>query len=547
MSCYNSTRLVNKGYRPWEPSTSQYIDCSCGRCDGCRLLRQSSIAYRLQVEYLFNPGVVCFFITLSYSPKYLPLLSYLDKNGDVRTISVWNRQHVQRYNKRLRRKLQYYYGVDDNAFRYFVCCERGSDDLYFSDSGKVRRATLRPHYHGEYMVRNADSLQPIRSLPRLFYAWCASENKPVTFVSFMLWLFDKEWFYGNTKDLTVTRDISSCINYVSKYVTKDPREYLNYIQPEDIVDLYDYEYNERYNSAQSRFLDRINAGEYYLATQYPSPISFASLLPRYMSSINLGADLLRDLSPEDLENRILGKVPTLLTSAGKPQNVPFPQYYINKLCRESYQVPYDESFYSSDGIYYNASPFSKVRVAVPDVVISRTWNNVDGLTYNYAPKVYTRTRYSDFGLRIRDLRFDLKVQYFVDEIQKFFSIPDYFAKLKGIFKSGRFSVLDSLCQFDCPYLPSVDYLRSFSVDSISSAVRVYLHSDFRMQSHLTGVLYHVSNLLKTIRLCNTVMNFVTNAVVKLLYKKRLGAVALQDPELLLSHFISLNYGKNFKF
>lgn len=90
------------------------ITLPCGRCMGCRLERSRQWAVRCVHEskcYFDN----CF-VTLTYSPEYLPQDGSLD------------RKHVQDFLKRLRRRF------DDIKIRVFYCGEYG-DDLG------------RPHYH----------------------------------------------------------------------------------------------------------------------------------------------------------------------------------------------------------------------------------------------------------------------------------------------------------------------------------------------------------------------------------------------------------------
>lgn len=149
--------------------------------------------------------------------------------------SVWNKLHIQKFFKSLRERLHYEYGtrclglkrlvtIDGrrriseewksyqsqkrNFLRYLVVCERGSDNLYMSDSGRVRRATSRPHYHVIIFIQDAFfSNDYVKSLVKDI------------------------WKYGNCKNLVIGDDVYSqkkygrtegkSIEYVTKYVAKD--------------------------------------------------------------------------------------------------------------------------------------------------------------------------------------------------------------------------------------------------------------------------------------------------------------------------------------
>lgn len=98
---------VDQGYRDMP------MDVPCGQCIGCRLERSRQWAMRCVHEAsLYEDNC---FITLTYSPEFLPKDGSLDKS------------HFQKFMKRLRKE----YG---EGIRFFHCGEYGED---FG----------RPHYH----------------------------------------------------------------------------------------------------------------------------------------------------------------------------------------------------------------------------------------------------------------------------------------------------------------------------------------------------------------------------------------------------------------
>jgi hypothetical protein len=120
MPCYRplkAYRLAGETKLSFAPKPYDFIverlSLPCGRCIGCRLERSRQWAVRCVHEAsLYDNNC---FITLTYSPEYLPA----DGSLDVR--------HFQRFMKRLRKK----YGKN---IRFYHCGEYGE---------KYRR----PHYH----------------------------------------------------------------------------------------------------------------------------------------------------------------------------------------------------------------------------------------------------------------------------------------------------------------------------------------------------------------------------------------------------------------
>ena len=196
--CLNPLRILNKGYRPLDLRTSAYIDVDCGKCEMCRLNRSAGYAFRMQSE-IFDKDNDClsFFVTLTYSPDWLPILYYYDDEYNVKSVKVWNKLHVRRMHKRVRRKLQYYYGIDKDSFKFLCACERGSNRQYIDDYGHYRVAQEMPHYHLMYILYHCKSVVNIKPLPDKFYSWCKRTNHQVHFSAFFQYLLDTEWFYGH--------------------------------------------------------------------------------------------------------------------------------------------------------------------------------------------------------------------------------------------------------------------------------------------------------------------------------------------------------------
>lgn len=153
MPCYHpisAWQLLNRKTAKGKPSISFKnpfakatadrvgIQVPCGQCIGCRLERSRQWAIRCVHEskqYERNA-----FITLTYSPDYLP------KDGSL------HKDHFQKFMKRLRKKIS---GVLNEKIRFFHCGEYGevcktcneTKNKCKCGSGRYIPAIGRPHYH----------------------------------------------------------------------------------------------------------------------------------------------------------------------------------------------------------------------------------------------------------------------------------------------------------------------------------------------------------------------------------------------------------------
>lgn len=105
----------------------------CGQCVGCRLKKSSDWAVRCVHEsYCYDNNI---FITLTYKP-------ILDENGiDIYHNARLDKTHLQKFNKRLRRYLEYY----PDLFKTQKCSYRDSFSYY--GCGEYGDKNNRPHFH----------------------------------------------------------------------------------------------------------------------------------------------------------------------------------------------------------------------------------------------------------------------------------------------------------------------------------------------------------------------------------------------------------------
>lgn len=514
--CINKRHIINKGYRPYDFRTTQYIDVNCNHCIQCQSARQASFAFRLQQE-VFSNDCICFFVTLTYSNLFLPRLFYFNDDLDLKSISVWNRQHVQRFNKILRRQLEYYFGLD-GAFKYLCCCERGTDRLYISDSGTYRVATKRPHYHLMYVLYNPDSFQPIRELPDGYIKFLYDHRKEhlgVNIRSFFHYLIQSRWYYGNVKDLEVTRDIASCTRYVAQYCTKNINENLFDIPIKSIHSLKDFDFEMR--SVKRKV----------------SAVKFSHLKPLCSQSSNLGFDSSKvDYYADTLsDNKLVPLVGTVRSS-----NIPLPFYYFSKIGKITFRIPENCTYSYFDGIRNHKC------IHLPFYRKVLDWDNIRGAFVELRKKVYTSTFYTNIGNKIRDKLFYNKIDRQVKSLVCMLKNSDYFFNLYD-----KYLNLDPSVSNGFSYFLFSRELINDSLSWLSSHLNVlprllkeYSHLDRMSLFSLSGDYKYIDVLLKTFSLCRTTHSYLNQMTYRDLFKKRLTGVALKDPQLLLPHFININ-------
>lgn len=579
--CINQRQIINKGYRPLDIKTSQYINCKCGHCIQCQSERSAAYAYRVQREVNDHPGCLPFYVTFTYAEKWLPYLEYFDEDGNLKSLSVWNRQHVIRLNKVLRRQINYYYGVTSDAFKFLSCCERGSDREYTDDYGHYRVATERPHIHNMYVVYNVNTLKPIRPLPDAFLAWVKKNNCGLNFRSFFMYLLDTRWIYGHVEDLQVTRSVSTCSRYIATYCTKNINENLSNIPLSKIYRLIDPEYSDRYLFFKDLYLDRINAfgfmdnhfktqcksfwsmshnpkhtsipqkrffdfkvtrkfsgcGKLSLMRYKPAAIKFSHLNPLTTQSNNVGYLDTPENNWDLVHKMVSGKLVTLAGSK-KASTIPLPYYYYKKLCKASGQcldyiwVPYH------DGISW------RQKFTEPIIRKVQDWNNVDGCFIDFRKKVYTLSWYTKIGEYVRHKFYRSKLNRTVHSLRCMLSNSGYFDILYNDFlaldKKVREGMSFLVCGPDAIY--SARQWLSAHLDRLPSLLKQYFHLDRIQLKNLSYEFKQLDVLLKTFSLCRTTFSYKNQIAYRKQFKDGLTRKGLQDPELLIPHFINVyNY------
>lgn len=173
------------------------VTVPCGWCDACKKNRSADWAFRLEEQQ--KNSMSAFFVTLTYNDTYIPT-----NDEGFQTL---NKEHIIRYNKRLRKKLQTRKGgasrlYKEYPFKYYTVGEYGTN-------------TIRPHYHSIMYNIHADDQEMV--LDCWQEKWEKTKHK--SYMGFV----------------TIDQLIPARIRYVTNYITnKKQKKYyedLNIVPP----------------------------------------------------------------------------------------------------------------------------------------------------------------------------------------------------------------------------------------------------------------------------------------------------------------------------
>ena len=219
--CLNPIKLYNPAKKISLLGGQRYlIEVPCGDCAECREARRSDLYFRTfyECEYTWSKNGFVYFDTLTYNDANLPHISdfitRIDKGSSL-DFSCFNREDFRLFMVRLRRQLEYH-GFDvKNNLKYFVSSEYGSDKEYVDDSGRIRKATQRPHYHVLFFVTG--DIDVITFSQYVNKCWQKGNTDGVDYKGAV---YVQEHTFGPQYNADKVHMRSVC-NYVSKYVLKD--------------------------------------------------------------------------------------------------------------------------------------------------------------------------------------------------------------------------------------------------------------------------------------------------------------------------------------
>lgn len=203
--CLNPRHIVNPS--SWvDPNSTQalFIDVPCGKCSECLVSYCNEWRNRAYYEALdcLSQGGYILFDTLTYRNGNLPHVSDYVAVPESLDFPCFSKYDIDHFISFLRRMVNYRGFDAKNKLRYFVACEYGSDIRY----------TKRPHYHILLFVNCGIPFYELSKLVSQCWIHGITDGYPY-----------KPMSYVQTHNVfnEVNQSQRFCINYVTKYCTKD--------------------------------------------------------------------------------------------------------------------------------------------------------------------------------------------------------------------------------------------------------------------------------------------------------------------------------------
>lgn len=198
---------VDERFYTFSPATGEvtplFMLAHCGHCDMCNARRIKEYSYRVVCEASCY-DVPPIFITLTYSPEYLPA-----DGVQVRD--------VQLFFKSLRHLVS-------DKFRYCLVSEYGHDDVYRDYRGRLRQGTSRPHYHAVLFGVRVDKSEVDAFVDKIQRAWSVDLRKDSSKGRIVRTHKDvTQHLYKQQRgavDVEFIKFSKACGLYVSKYLMK---------------------------------------------------------------------------------------------------------------------------------------------------------------------------------------------------------------------------------------------------------------------------------------------------------------------------------------
>lgn len=226
----NKTRFLKYGVTKKELYVPEYDDI----VERNKRSDDQSLRYAEEIRLYNSCGGKVVFVTFTYNDYYIPRLPIHKDDGTISWVSSFSRVHKERYLNSLRCYLydnfplfkksfssKYTLVPEELPFRYTWCSELGSDGYYVDDTGNLRKATNRPHYHCLFFF------------PPTIVNQLGNDSKDYK------WLLGHLWHYGMVRwsdekrsykyPIFVESDFAA--RYVSKYCNKELKYYKDpYVQ-----------------------------------------------------------------------------------------------------------------------------------------------------------------------------------------------------------------------------------------------------------------------------------------------------------------------------
>lgn len=271
------------------------LEVPCGYCPACANAKRSAMLVRAYYEH--RDSVYSYFDTLTYNDDNLPR---------VCGVPLFDRRHIQSFNKRLRIYIQRYlkrnFGIIcKSPYTFLVAGEYGGD---FG----------RPHYHIIFHLKVNINVHALKYLINLAWTYGFTDSYKNTdkhLIKRDVELFDTD--FSNLPDERVVENINA-IKYVVKYVFKDIAS------------------RKREKLAWDRYKVNFENVDAERSTALLS--DFRRHKQFYQCSQHYGESLLGEIDYKDLLNRVV----PYRDSKNLSHYVVLPRYYVNKIFKRVVEV-----------------------------------------------------------------------------------------------------------------------------------------------------------------------------------------------------------------
>lgn len=301
--CYNPQTIINPSkYVDIHRHDRFMLQVPCGKCADCQKRKSLEWNFRTLYEFIrtFEQGLDCYayFDTLTYDDAHLPRMSEIIP--ELPPIPCFRSSDVTKFFKRLRQQLKRKYGIDNDAFSYFLCSEYGS----------LRH---RPHYHLIIFMRQ--SIPPLELSRLVSQCWKLGRTDGIPY---------KGNFYvlqHNVLKNSRLGDTIACVKYVTKYVEKD-------CKLQEMID-------KRIKNAETILSKKFDGLKENSVEFRKLKTKIASEVDQFhLQSLHYGELALRDIDLSSLVRTGCLSMP----SHNVVTLVPLPTYYERKLFYERYKL-----------------------------------------------------------------------------------------------------------------------------------------------------------------------------------------------------------------
>jgi hypothetical protein len=298
--CYSPITIINPSkYINVKYKDRFLLQVPCGKCAECQKRKSSEWNYRTYFEFIHtheaNENAFVYFDTLTYDDEHLPHMDEI--HIDLPHIPCFRSKDLTDFFKRLRTNLSRKFGIDKDAFSYFVCSEYGS-------------LKGRPHYHLLLFMRKPINYFALSKL--ISSTWYLGRTDGIPY---------KSAFYVERHNVIKNArlgDVLACAKYVTKYVEKD-------CKLQDVID------------------KRIKNAELVLGNvEKNGSVKYRKLVTKLASEVNqfhLQSLHYGELSLRDIDiNELIKSGCVVMPSHEIVSYLPVPMYCLRKMFYEKYKL-----------------------------------------------------------------------------------------------------------------------------------------------------------------------------------------------------------------